>query len=328
MTRCAGIVGVGAYLPEKVLNNLDLEKIVDTSDEWIRTRTGMWERHVIADDQAASDLAYNASKPALEMAGLDTLDLDAIIVATVTSDYLFPATACLLQDRLGAKNAGGFDLSAGCAGFASALSVADAYIRSGMMENLLVLGVDVLTRITDWTDRDCVLFGDGAGAVVLTPVPEGEGILASFLKVDGGGGVHLIQPGGGSRHPASHETVEKRMHYIHMSGQDVFKGAVRGMVEAALAVLEKAGYTPDDVNLLVPHQANIRIIEAVRKRLKIPPERAFVNIERQANTSAATIPVGFEEAHRTGRLKKGDLVCTTAFGAGFAWAANLLRWCI
>lgn len=326
MQSCAGITGTGSYLPEKILNNFDLEKIVDTSDEWIKTRTGMWERHVIADDQATSDLAYNASTAALEMAGIDPLTLDTIIVATVTSDYIFPATACLLQDRLGAKNAGGFDLSAGCAGFASALSVADAYIRSGMMENILVVGVDTLTRITDWTDRDCVLFGDGAGAVVVTPVPEGEGILANFIKVDGSGGGHLIQPGGGSRHPASHETVEKRMHCIRMSGQDVFKGAVRGMVEGALAVLEKAGYCADDVDLLVPHQANIRIIEAVRKRLKIPPERAFVNIERQANTSAATIPICLEEAHRTGRLKKGDLVCTTAFGAGFAWAANLLRW--
>ncbi len=320
---------MGAYLPEKILNNFDLEKIVDTSDEWIKTRTGMWERHIIADDEASSDMAYNASKDALEMAGMDPSALDVIIVATVTPDYRFPVTACLLQDRLGAKNTGGFDLSVGCTGFSSALSVADACIRSGIMENVLVVGVETLTRITDWTDRDtCVLFGDGAGAVVVKSVPEGEGILANFIKADGGGGMYLHQPGGGSRHPASHETVEKRMHYVHMSGQDVFKYAVRGMVEGALVVLEKADYAPEDVDLLVPHQANIRIIEAVRKRLKIPSERAFVNIERQANTSSATIPVCLEEAHRTGRLKRGDLVCITTFGAGFAWAANLLRWCI
>jgi 3-oxoacyl-[acyl-carrier-protein] synthase-3 len=242
---------------------------------------------------------------------------------------MFPSTACLVQDRLGAKNAGGFDLSAGCAGFASALSVADAYIRTGILENILVVGVEILTRITDWTDRDtCVLFGDGAGAAVVSPITEGEGILAHFLKADGSGGVHLLQPAGGSRNPATHETVEERMHYIHMSGQDVFKGAVRAMVEAAREVIEKAGYTPEDVDLLVPHQANIRIIEAVRKRLNIPPERAFVNIQRQANTSAATVPVCLEQAYREGRLQKGDLVCTTTFGAGFTWAANLLRWCI
>jgi 3-oxoacyl-[acyl-carrier-protein] synthase-3 len=329
MQRSAGIVGVGSYLPEKVLNNLDLEKMVDTSDEWIKTRTGMWERHIIGDDEASSDMSFNAAQAALEMSGLDPLALDAVIVATVTPDYAFPATACLVQDRLGARNAGGFDLSAGCAGFASALSVADAYIRTGILTNVMVVGVETLTRITDWTDRDtCVLFGDGAGAVVVSPVAEGEGILAHFLKADGGSGMQLYQPAGGSRNPATHETVDKRMHYIHMSGQDVFKGAVRAMVEGAQAVIQKAGCTEEDVDLLVPHQANLRIIEAVRKRLDIPPERAFVNIGRQANTSAATLPICFEEAYRTGRLKKGDLVCTTTFGAGFAWAANLLRWCI
>lgn len=324
----AGIIGIGSYLPEKVLTNSDLEKVVDTSDEWIRTRTGMRERHIAAEDQSASDLAFIAAQSALETAGLAADQLDAVILATVCPDYLFPSTACVLQDKLGAKKAGAFDLSAGCAGFASAMSVADAYIKSGMMENILVVGVEVLSRFTNWEDRNtCVLFGDGAGAAVVSAVDE-EGLLADFIKADGSGGPFLIQPAGGSVNPATHETVDKKMHYVHMSGQDVFKSAVRAMVEGARAVLEQAGYQSEDIDLLVPHQANIRIIEAVRKRLEVPPERAFVNIERQANTSAATIPICLDEAYRSGRLNRGDLVCTTTFGAGFAWAANLLRWII
>lgn len=324
----AGITGIGSYLPEKVLTNHDLEKLVETSDEWIKTRTGMSERHIAADDQAASDLSLIAARRALESAGLEAAALDAIVLATVCPDYLFPSTACVLQDKLGAVNAGGFDLSAGCAGFASSLAVADGLIKSGQCEHVLVVGVEVLSRVTNWEDRGtCVLFGDGAGAAVVSAVEE-EGVLANYLRADGSGGRFLIQPAGGSANPATHETVERKMHYIHMSGGDVFKAAVRAMVEAALNVLEQAGYEPEDIDLLVPHQANIRIIEGVRKRLKVPKERAFVNIERQANTSAATIPICLDEAYRNGRLKRGDLVCTTTFGAGFAWAGNLLRWII
>ncbi len=324
----AGITGIGSYLPEKVLTNHDLEKLVETSDEWIKTRTGMSERHIAADDQAASDLSLIAARRALESAGLEAAALDAIVLATVCPDYLFPSTACVLQDKLGAVNAGGFDLSAGCAGFASSLAVADGLIKSGQCEHVLVVGVEVLSRVTNWEDRGtCVLFGDGAGAAVVSAVEE-EGVLANYLRADGSGGRFLIQPAGGSANPATHETVERKMHYIHMSGGDVFKAAVRAMVEAALNVLEQAGYKPEDLDLLVPHQANIRIIEGVRKRLKVPKERAFVNIERQANTSAATIPICLDEAYRNGRLKRGDLVCTTTFGAGFAWAGNLLRWII
>ncbi|MBD3400667.1 MAG: beta-ketoacyl-ACP synthase III [Candidatus Coatesbacteria bacterium] len=324
----AGITGIGSYLPEKVLTNHDLEKLVETSDEWIKTRTGMSERHIAADDQAASDLSLIAARRALESAGLEAAALDAIVLATVCPDYLFPSTACVLQDKLGAVNAGGFDLSAGCAGFASSLAVADGLIKSGQCEHVLVVGVEVLSRVTNWEDRGtCVLFGDGAGAAVVSAVEE-EGVLANYLRADGSGGRFLIQPAGGSANPATHETVERKMHYIHMSGGDVFKAAVRAMVEAALNVLEQAGYKPEDLDLLVPHQANIRIIEGVRKRLKVPKERAFVNIERQANTSAATIPICLDEAYRNGRLKRGDLVCTTTFGAGFTWAGNLLRWII
>lgn len=324
----AGITGIGSYLPEKVLTNQDLEEIVETSDEWIKTRTGMSERHIAADDQAASDLSLIAARRALESAGLEAEALDAIVLATVCPDYLFPSTACVLQDKLGAVNAGGFDLSAGCAGFASSLAVADGLIKSGQCKNVLVVGVEVLSRVTNWEDRGtCVLFGDGAGAAVVSAVEE-EGVLANYLRADGSGGRFLIQPAGGSANPATHETVERKMHYIHMSGGDVFKAAVRAMVEASLNVLDQAGYKPEDIDLLVPHQANIRIIEGVRKRLKVPKERAFVNIERQANTSAATIPICLDEAYRKGRLKRGDLVCTTTFGAGFTWAGNLLRWII
>jgi 3-oxoacyl-[acyl-carrier-protein] synthase-3 len=324
----AGITGIGSYLPEKVLTNQDLEEIVETSDEWIKTRTGMSERHIAADDQAASDLSLIAARRALESAGLEAEALDAIVLATVCPDYLFPSTACVLQDKLGAVNAGGFDLSAGCAGFASSLAVADGLIKSGQCKNVLVVGVEVLSRVTNWEDRGtCVLFGDGAGAAVVSAVEE-EGVLANYLRADGSGGRFLIQPAGGSANPATHETVERKMHYIHMSGGDVFKAAVRAMVEASLNVLDQAGYKPEDIDLLVPHQANIRIIEGVRKRLKVPKERAFVNIERQANTSAATIPICLDEAYRNGRLKRGDLVCTTTFGAGFTWAGNLLRWII
>ncbi|MCD4733795.1 ketoacyl-ACP synthase III [bacterium] len=323
----SGIVGVGSYLPEKILTNFDLEKIVDTSDEWIRTRTGIEERHIAADDEATSDLSYNAAKEALEMSGIKPEELDMIIVGTVGPDYAFPATAALVAHRLGAKNAVGFDLEAACAAFVTGLTVGDGMIRSGLMKNVLVIGVELLTRISDFTDRNtCVLFGDGAGAAVLAPVAEGEGLLAHFLKSNGAGGEFLIQPGGGTRNPATRETVEKRMHYVHMDGQEVYKNAVRGMVEAAKSVIEQAGYTSNDVDLLVPHQANIRIMEAVRKRLKIPAEKTVINIAKMANTSSATIPICLADAVKEGRLKKGDLVLTTTFGAGFTWGANLIRW--
>ncbi|SMB94807.1 3-oxoacyl-[acyl-carrier-protein] synthase III [Thermanaeromonas toyohensis ToBE] len=323
----AGIIGTGSYLPERVLTNEDLEKIVDTSDEWIRTRTGIRERRVAREQEAASDLSLKASERALESAGVRAEEIELIIVATVTPDTLFPATACLVQDRLGAKKAACFDLSAGCTGFLYALGVAQQFVACGTYQKVLVIGVDVLTKIINWDDRStCVLFGDGAGAVVLGPVPEEEGILSLYLGADGSGGPLLVMPAGGSRLPASLDTVTRKLHTIHMQGSEVFKFAVRIMGEASLKALEQASLTKEDIDLLIPHQANMRIIEAGMKRLGLPPEKVYVNLDRYGNMSSASIPVALDEAQKQGKLARGDNVLLVSFGAGLTWGAAVVRW--
>ena len=327
MTFAAGIIGIGCYLPEKKLTNQDLEKMVDTSDAWITERTGIKTRHIAAPDQATSDLAYEAAIRALADADTKPEELDLIIVATESPDYKYPSTACLLQARLGAKNAAGFDLSAGCSGFVYGLGIGSQSIVSGLYKKILLVGAETLSRITDWTDRNtCVLFGDGAGAAVLGRVEEGYGVLILDLGADGSGGRHLIQPAGGSRKPTTHETVDAHEHLIHMDGQDVFKFAARRMPYACRKVLQKAGMTIDDVALLVPHQANLRIIDNAIDRLKIDRDRVWINIDKHGNMSAACVPVCLTEAQEAGRLKKGDNVIMVAFGAGLTWAGALVRW--
>ena len=327
MTFAAGIIGIGCYLPEKKLTNQDLEKMVDTSDAWITERTGIKTRHIAAPDQATSDLAYEAAVRALADADTKPEELDLIIVATESPDYKYPSTACLLQARLGAKNAAAFDLSAGCSGFVYGLGIGSQSIVSGLYKKILLVGAETLSRITDWTDRNtCVLFGDGAGAAVLGRVEEGYGVLSLDLGADGSGGSHLIQPAGGSRKPTTHETVDAHEHLIHMDGQDVFKFAARRMPYACRKVLQKAGMTIDDVALLVPHQANLRIIDNAIDRLKIDRDRLWINIDKHGNMSAACVPVCLTEAQEAGRLKKGDNVIMVAFGAGLTWAGALVKW--
>lgn len=327
MTYAAGIIGVGCYLPEKTLTNQDLEKIVNTSDDWIIERTGIRTRHIAAPEQATSDLSYEAALRALADAETKPEELDLIIVATETPDYKYPSTACLLQAKLGAKNAACFDLSAGCSGFVYALGISSQSIVSGLYKKILLVGAETLSRIINWTDRNtCVLFGDGAGAAVLGRVEEGYGVLAVDLGADGTGGEHLIQPAGGSRNPATHATVDAHDHTIHMNGREVFKFATRRMPNACKTILQKAGMNIDDVALLIPHQANRRIIENAITRLKIDRERVWVNIDRHGNMSAACIPVSLTEAQEAGRLHKGDNVMLVAFGAGLTWAGALVKW--
>ena len=327
MTFAAGIIGIGCYLPEKKLTNQDLEKMVDTSDAWITERTGIKTRHIAAPDQATSDLAYEASLKALAAAKTKPEELDMIIVATETPDYKYPSTACLLQAKLGAKNAACFDLSAGCSGFVYALGIGSQSIVSGLYKKILLVGAETLSRIINWTDRNtCVLFGDGAGAAVLGRVDDGYGVLSLELGADGTGGEHLIQPAGGSRNPTTHETVDAYGQCVHMDGQDVFKFAARKMPAACKKVLQKAGMTIDDIALLVPHQANLRIIDNAIDRLKIDRERVWINIDKHGNMSAACVPVCLTEAQQAGRLKKGDNVIMVAFGAGLTWAGALLKW--
>ena len=310
-----------------MLTNQDLEQIVDTSDEWITSRTGIKERRISDPDTPSSVLATRAAERALESAGLEGADLDQIIVGTVTGDRTFPSTACIVQDRLGATRAHAFDISAACAGFLYGLSVGRSAIESGAADTVLVVGVETLSRIVDWTDRNtCVLFGDAAGAVVLRSTGASGGILATRLHSDGSL-VHLLEmPAGGSLLPPSHDTVDRRLHTIHMSGNDVFKHAVRAMESVALEALEAAGRKPEDLSLLVPHQANYRIIDATARRLGLPMEKVFVNLDRYGNTSAASIPLALDEANRGGRIRKGDLVEMVTFGGGFTWAAAVVEW--
>lgn len=321
----AGILGVGSCVPERVLTNFDLEKMVDTSDEWISTRTGIKERRIADESKATSDYAAGAARRALERAGVDALELDLVIVATVTPDMFFPSTACLVQEMIGATRAAAFDLSAGCSGFVYALDVAARGIEAGAYRNVLVVGADLLSRVTDYTDRStCVLFGDGAGAVVLGAVDEG-GILSTYLGADGSGGEKLCIPAGGSRLPAAKAT-DRGQHFIHMEGNEVFKFAVRIMPEAAQEAMRRAGVAPADVDLFIPHQANVRIIDAAAKRLGIESERVFVNVDRYGNTSAASIPIALDEAVGSGRVKAGDILVLVGFGAGLTWGAAALQW--
>jgi 3-oxoacyl-[acyl-carrier-protein] synthase-3 len=322
------IAGTGSYTPPRVLSNQDLERIVETSDEWITTRTGIKERRIADPGTAASDLAWEASKKALAAAELDPGELDVIIVGTVTPDYVFPAAGCTLQARLGAKKAAAFDVTAACSGFLYALQVGRSMIAAGTARNALIVGVEVLSRITDYSDRStCVLFGDGAGAVVLKPSDDpSRGVLSVAIGSDGSFADLLFMPAGGSKHPTTHETVEQHEHFIHMSGNDVFKIAVRGMETVARQALEQAGVALTDIDLLVPHQANLRIIDATARRLELPPEKVVVNIDRYGNTSAASIPIALDEAVRGGRVQKGSRIVMVAFGGGLTWGAAVVRW--
>jgi 3-oxoacyl-[acyl-carrier-protein] synthase III len=323
----AKITGVAGYVPPKVLTNSDLEKMVDTNDEWIRTRTGIRERHIVEDGVASSDLATAAARELLAKTRTDPADLDLIVLASVTPDMFFPATACLVQDRIGARKAWGFDLSAACSGFAYALTVGAQFVGSGSHKKVMVIGSDAMSKILDYKDRaTCILFGDGAGAVLLEPATDDEGILDFEHDVDGSGGQFLYMPGGGSLHPSSHETVDQNMHVVHQEGSQVFKYAARRMAEMAVKLLGRNGFTKDDLALLVPHQANLRIIRAAQERLGVDDSKVMVNIDRYANTTAATIPLGLCDALAQGRLCKGDLVLIATVGAGYTSGSVLLRW--
>ena len=323
----ARIIGTGSCLPEKIVTNHDLEKIVETSDEWITDRTGIRERRVVANDEAASDIAYKAARRALKAADVRARDLDLILVGTFTPDSPFPSTGCVLQSMLGAKNAVAFDISATCSGFLYTLSLADAYIKSGRYNKILVVGTDILSKIVDWEDRNtCVLFGDGAGAAVIEPSTKKNGIIDVVIGSDGRLGDILYMPGGGSRIPASKESIRDGQHFIKMNGNEVFKVAVKTMTRISQEILKKNDIAPEEVNIMIPHQANIRIIQAVAKRLKMSMDNVFVNLDKYGNTSAGTIPIALDEAVRSGRIKEGDLILSAAFGGGLTWASALIRW--
>src|SRR5271165_2040841 len=324
----AKITGVAGYVPPRVVTNFDLEKIVATTDEWIRSRTGIRERHYAAPGVGTSHLGTEAAKKLLEAKGVSPDEIEMIVVATVTPDMLFPSTACLIQDRLGASNAWGFDLSAACSGFIYALTTGAQFVGAGTHKKVLVIGSDVMTSILDFNDRaTCVLFGDGAGAVLVEPATSAdEGIIDFVNDVDGSGGCNLYMPGGGSLNPPSHETVDKRMHYVHQEGQQVFKYAVRRMSELACQLLERNGLTSRDLALVVPHQANLRIIRAMQERLGVADSKILINIDHFGNTTAATIPLGLMDALDQKRIRKGDLVLLISVGAGYTTGAILMRW--
>ncbi len=324
----AKITAVAHHVPEKVVTNQDLEQFLDTSDEWIRARTGIRQRHVVSDGQATSDLAAVAAKQALEQRGLPASAVDCIIVATVTPDMFFPSTACVLQDKIGASKAWGFDLSGACAGFIFAVSCAAQFVHSGAHKVVMVVGADVMTSILDPTDRNTyVLFGDGAGVVLMEPTQPGErGVLDFILRCDGSGGQFLRMPAGGSLHPATHDTVDRRMHFVQQDGRAVFKSAVQGMADVSAEILARNGLTAAEISAYVPHQANGRIIDAAVERLGIAPERVVRNIDRYANTTAATIPIGLSEFYQERKIRRGDLVLMASFGAGFTWGSLLFSW--
>lgn len=320
----ARIVSTGMAVPDHVMTNHDLEKMVDTSDEWIKERTGMSERRIADEDTAASDLALLASQQALERAGLHAGQLDAILVATITPDYPFPATACLLQDKLGATNTMAFDLSAACTGFLYGLSVAQAYIESGLYKNVLLVGVDVLSKVVDWTDRNtCVLFGDGAGAAILQPAVD-AGIQKTILGSDGSSAQLLYQHTGGSKHPVNLDAVQEKSHCLYMNGRNIFKQAVRVMTQSCVDVLDQCDCNIEEITMVIPHQANMRIIEAIADRLKLPMSRVYVNVHKYANTSAATIPMALHEAVIEKKVVPGDRLLFVSFGGGLTWGATLL----
>ncbi len=323
------IAGTGRYVPEKVLTNTDLEKIVETSDEWIIKRTGIRERRIAAEDQSTSDLALEAARMALDRAGIAAEDLDAIILATLTPDTYCPAGACYVQNLLGATNACAFDLSAACTGFVYGITVGASLVRTGVHKNVLVLGAETLSRFIDYTDRNtCILFGDGAGAAVLSRAEEGgdSKLLDHYLRSDGGGTDLIIMPGGGARRPSSHDTVDGKLHFLSMQGNDVFKFATKSMQTLIETAIERNGLSADDLDLVVPHQVNSRIIDTVLRKVDIPEEKIYLNLQRYGNTSAASVPMALHEAVEEGRIQEGSLVLLVAFGAGLTWGYNLVRW--
>ena len=324
----AKISALGTYVPPRLLTNEDLEKMVDTNHDWIMDRTGIRERHIVDKGVATSDLSVAAANKALSERGLKATELEAILVATVTPDMLFPSTACLVQHKLGAKGAWGFDLSAACSAFVYALQVGSQFIATGAHKKVMVIGADVMSSIIDYTDRaTCVIFGDGAGAVILEPAEDDSVGMIDFIhEVDGSGGCSLYMPGGGSLHPATHETVDKKMHYVHQDGQAVFKFAVRKQAEICEKILQRNGLKGSDIDAFIPHQANRRIITATADRLGLKSESVIINIDRYGNTTAGTVPLAMDTARQEGRLKKGDLVLLASVGAGFTVGATLLRW--
>lgn len=322
--KSAKIIGVGSCLPEKAVTNEELAKTVDTSDEWITTRTGIKERRLSDEKTATSDLALIAAEKAIEMAKVDPKDIDLIIVGTCSPDTLFPSVACIVQDKLGAVNAAAFDVSAACSGFNYALTTAVNYIAAGQYKKILVIGADTLAKYLDWTDRGtCVLFGDGAGAVVIEACEKGSGVLSSLLGAEGSGGKYLIMPGGGSRNPKPRDEKER---CITMEGKEVFRFAVKALENALVKVTKMAGISLDDISLVIPHQANARIIDHTIKKLGLPKEKFFVNLDKYANTSAASIPIALDEAWRGGRIKKDDIIAMIGFGAGLTYGANIIKW--
>ncbi|MCD6526771.1 MAG: ketoacyl-ACP synthase III [Desulfuromonas sp.] len=323
----ARIIGTGSYLPEKILTNFDLEKMVDTTNEWVTARTGITERRIAADDEMTSDLAVKASERAMEMAGITADEIDLIVVGTITGDFPWPATACIVQDKLGAKKAAAWDVSAACSGFVYALASATQYLETGRAKKALVIGAEILSRVIDWEDRNtCILFGDGAGAVVLEAQDGENGVLSTHIHSDGSHWQLLYQPGFGSRHPASVAGIEERLPFLHMAGNEVFKVAVRSLYDVANEALNANDMTVDDLHLLFPHQANRRILDAVNKRLGLRDGQMYVNVGLCGNTSGASIPLALDEANRKGLISEGDVVMLDAFGGGFTWGSVLLRW--
>lgn len=328
MNTKAGIVGVGSYVSKNIISNFDLEKIMDTSDEWIKTRTGIRERRIVDENEATSDLATKAALNAIKDANLTPEDIDLIIVATITPDMIFPSTACLVQANIKATKAACFDLEAACSGFIYGITVAKQFIESNTYKHVLVIGAEALSRILDYEDRStAILFGDGAGAVVMGPVSEG-GVLSTSLGSDGNGKDYLNIPAGGSKTPASEDSIKNRLHFIKMAGNDVFKFAVRIMQDASVECIESANLEIQDIDYLIPHQANIRIIEASAKRLKLSMDKVYVNLDKYGNMSAASIPVALDEAYREGKIKKGDNIVLVGFGGGLTWGASVVRWSI
>ncbi len=325
--RTVSVIGTGSYVPEKILTNAALEKLVDTTDEWIMTRTGIKERHIAAAGEHTSDMAAKAARAAMEQAGVTASEIDMIIVGTITPDTVFPNTACHVQKLIGAKRAVCFDLSAACSGFLYGMEIAQQFISSHMYNTVLVIGAEKLSTIVDWSDRNtCVLFGDGAGAAILRHRPGSHGIIASTMGADGDYGSILHMPGGGSRSPVTKENIDERLNTIKMSGKDVYKQAVTAMVSAANSVLEQSGLRATDLACVIPHQANMRIVEAIVSRLNVPIEKVMVNLDRFGNTSAAAVAIALDEANRTGRMKRGDYILLVVFGGGLTWASSVIQW--
>ena len=321
------IIATGSYAPEKILTNFDLEKMVDTTDEWIRSRTGMVERHISSESEATSDLGAAAAREALKNAGMKPEEIDLILTATITPDMFFPSTACFIQEKIGAKQVPAFDILAACSGFIYGLSISDSFIRTGTFKNILLIGAETLTKITDWKDRNtCVLFGDGAGAVLLRGEKGEAGVLSTHLYSDGGLWSLLNLPGGGSRNPTSVNSLRQGLHFIKMNGNETFKVAVRSLEQASRDALSHNGLDPAQIALFIPHQANYRIIQAVASRLNFPLEKVCINLEKYGNTSAASIPLAFHEAVASGRIKADDLILLSAFGGGMTWGSAVIRW--